>query len=372
MPALLLGLALTAYLLFEPFHDQILAELHIGFFAVNIITIGFLVKYNQNRPLFFVLTLVLCHISINYFKHLHGVIYYTSPDYLNLTFLAASGFLFFYFLPNRPLSSKDTINFLIIIAAAMTLAELLNRHGISLDYSLFDYMPHGLQMTGFILFTLFIIIQLFHSSIKDEILTTTLLFATINIMLGFYFSNEPSAQTAFFLNASLTICYGTIRSIRYDIRKDVVTGLDNGNSFLKAAEKFPLKYGLGIICIDDYKHLAQIFKKSGINELAVMITQKIRQSEPEALLYRYRVDEFIIVFPQAEKGTSFERVDNIRRNIAAAEFILSGRKKPLKLTVSCSVADKKRSDANVLEVFYRAGNILQKTYKFTQNVTSKA
>ena len=48
------------------------------------------------------------------------------------------------------------------------------------------------------------------------------------------------------------------------------------------------------------------------------------------------------------------------------------RKKPIKLTVSCAVSEKKRSDANSVEVLVRAHKALQKTYKFTQNVTSKA
>ena len=134
------------------------------------------------------------------------------------------------------------------------------------------------------------------------------------------------------------------------------------------------KYGLkaAIVCIDDYKHLAQIFKKSGIDEIVVMIAKKICELEPDAHVYRCGADEFIVIFPAAEKGASFARVDNIRRTVAASEFLLSGRKKALKLTVSCSVADKKRSDADIFEVFMRARKILQKTYKFTQNITSQA
>jgi len=94
--------------------------------------------------------------------------------------------------------------------------------------------------------------------------------------------------------------------------------------------------------------------------------------EPDALLYRCTPDEFIIIFPNAEKGTSFQRVDEIRRQIAASEFILNRIKRPLKITVSCSVAEKKRSDGNIGDVFIRAHRVLQKTYKFTQNITSRA
>lgn len=191
-------------------------------------------------------------------------------------------------------------------------------------------------------------------------------------MLGFYLSDRPSPLALFFFTAALTVLCGIIHSLLYAARKDVVTGLDNGNSFIRAQASLPLKYGLGIVCIDDYKHLAQIFKKSGIDEIVVMIAKKICELEPDAHVYRCGADEFIVIFPAAEKGASFARVDNIRRTVAASEFLLSGRKKALKLTVSCSVADKKRSDADVFEVFMRARKILQKTYKFTQNITSQA
>ena len=103
-----------------------------------------------------------------------------------------------------------------------------------------------------------------------------------------------------------------------------------------------------------------------------MISKKITETEPEAMLYRCTPDEFVILFPNAEKGTSFNRLDEIRRRIAASEFMLNKVKRPLKITVSCSIADKKRSDGNVSDVFIRAHRILQKTYKFTQNITSQA
>ena len=108
------------------------------------------------------------------------------------------------------------------------------------------------------------------------------------------------------------------------------------------------------------------------NPTCDLVAKKICELEPDAHVYRCGADEFIVIFPAAEKGASFARVDNIRRTVAASEFLLSGRKKALKLTVSCSVADKKRSDADVFEVFMRARKILQKTYKFTQNITSQA
>jgi len=372
LPAFFLCVALIFYFSLEPFDKSVLQFFHLGFFAVNFITICLLVYFNQSRPLFYILVMMLSYMLINYLKYQHGIIYYLTPGYFNLAFFAVAGLLFFYFLPNRRLCNKETVGFILIILAAFSLGEQMGNQNISIDFSFSRCMGCGLQSFAFALFFTAVVIMMFNSSVTDEILTTALFFATVSIMLGFYFSLRPSSLVIFFFNAAFTVAAGTAHSIYYSRRKDIVTGLDNGNSFIAASPKFPLKYGLGIICIDDYKHLAQIFKKSVVNELLIMVSRKIREQEPESLLYRCGSDEFVIIFPQAEKGTSFTRLDEIRRSIAAAEFMLSSRKKPLKITVSCSIAEKKRSDADVFEVFIRARRILQKTYKFTQNITSKA
>lgn len=372
LPAFLLCAVLGVFFVLSPFSVEMLHFFHIGFFIANLVSIGFLIRYNQNRPLFFIVVLLLVYCLINYMKYVHGVIYYLTPDYLNLSFLAALGLLYFYFLPNRPLFSNDTLNFLLVVFAGVSLGEYLSEYQIAVNLTFFLCTGCGLQNFALAVYGAVLVIMMVYASIKDDILNSALFFAAISIVMGFYFSNDVFLFSMFFFNAAVTCCYGVIYSIYYSRNKDVITGLDNGNAFINDVKKFPIKYGLGIICIDDYKHLAQAFKKNGINELTIMISHKVKEIEPETMLYRCSFDEFVIVFPQAEKGTSFERLDNIRRQIAAAEFVLNNRKKPLKVTVSCSIAEKKRSDADVFEVFVRARRTLQKTYKFTQNITSQA
>lgn len=369
--ALLLG-AVCFYMLFETLNESMQNILHSAFWIINLLSISLLIKFNRNRPLFFIIIITLAYSAVNYLKYTHGIIYYLTPAYLNLAFFTAAGLLFFYFLPNRPLFSADTLNFLIIIFAAVSLTESLSASQIKLDFSPLINFGCGLQIFGLSVFWIIVSVMLFFASLKDNILDTSLAYATVNVMIGFYFSAQPSALSLFFATASLTVLCGICRHLFFIARKDTATGLGNGRSFIVDAAKLPLKYGLGIICIDDYKHLLQAFRKGGINDIVLMISKKITETEPEAMLYRCTPDEFVILFPNAEKGTSFNRLDEIRRRIAASEFMLNKVKRPLKITVSCSIADKKRSDANVSDVFIRAHRILQKTYKFTQNITSQA
>ena len=286
LPVLLLGTALGAYFMLAPFGEEAQRFLHVGFFLSCAASAGILIYFNRNRPLFFVLVLLIAYCLINYLKFAHGIIYNLTADYYNLCFLTAVCFLFFYFLPNRPLFSFDTVNFLIVVFAALALGEQLGRYRVGIDFSAFFCNGCGLQTFGLALFLSVLIIMLVHSSIRDEILTTSLFFATVSVMLGFYLSDRPSPLALFFFTAALTVLCGIIHSLLYAARKDVVTGLDNGNSFIRAQASLPLKYGLGIVCIDDYKHLAQIFKKSGIDEIVVMIAKKICELEPDAHVYR--------------------------------------------------------------------------------------
>lgn len=371
LPAALLLTAVCGYMLFEPLDNAVQNFFHAAFYFFNLAGVLLLARANRNRPLFFVIVMTLAYMTVNWLKYNHGVIYYLTPAYYNLVFFTATGLLFFYFLPNRPLLSADTVNFLIIIFAAVSLGESLSASEIKLDFSPFINFGCGLQIFDLSVFWIMISVMLLHASIKDTILEVSMAFAVVEIMAGFYFSDRPDILSLFFAAASLTIFSGIVRHLFFIARKDPATGLGKGRAFIAAASRLPHKYGLGIICIDDYKHLRQAFRKSGLNDIVLMISKKIRALEPDAMLFRCTPDEFVIIFPNAEKETSFKRLDEIRRQIAAAEFVLPRIKRPLKITVSCSITEKKRSD-KVSDVFIRAHRILQKTYKFTQNITSQA
>ena len=172
--------------------------------------------------------------------------------------------------------------------------------------------------------------------------------------------------------SSLTILIGTIKYINFSIYYDRQTGLSNRRTYIKDSSKFPLKYSLAIICLDNYKHLYKILGKNKSHKLLQMLVMRLTELEPENPIYRYSADEFIIVFKNDNLKQSFEKLDNIRREIAASEFMFSQQRKGLKITISGCVSEKKRSDANSSEVLARAYHTLQKTYQFTQNLISKA
>lgn len=79
------------------------------------------------------------------------------------------------------------------------------------------------------------------------------------------------------------------------------------------------------------------------------------------------------MYKNLDKKESFERLETIRRAVASASFVYHPRRKPIKLTVSAAVSEKKRSDANSFEVLVRAlQGSLPKPRSFSHNVTSQA
>lgn len=198
-----------------------------------------------------------------------------------------------------------------------------------------------------------------------------LFFAYLNIILGLFYSSSASGLSLFFSTGICTLLLTTCIDIYTQIYKDELTYLDSRNAYVAHTKKLLHKYCVCIISIDDYDKLSSIGKKNR-NLITQMIAERIVELEKEAHIYRYTPDEFILIFNNLDKKESFARLEEIRRSIASALFQYNKRRKALRLTVSASVSEKKRSDANSYEVLLRAEKILQKTKAFSQNVTSQA
>ena len=328
--------------------------------------------FDSRKPVFFILITVLSYILINYVKKNGGESYQSSAEYLNLCFFLPLNLTIFYFLPGGKLLRKENVWLLLSVFAQFAVAEKLSAAGLAPAWNFDDTPSSGLNSLSLIFFALMLCAFFIRASISGSIVDTALFFAGFEIFLGFYYSLLPSALTIFFAAAMLSIAVAVVQDIYYSTYRDVLTGLAGRNAFIINAKNFPLKYSVGIVCIDDYEKLGQVFGRMGQNALTKMIAARITETEFENQVYRYTPDEFVIIFKKEDKNEGFDRLEKIRRAVASAEFMLGRRKKPIKLTVSCAVSEKKRSDANSVEVLVRAHKALQKTYKFTQNVTSKA
>lgn len=326
-----------------------------------------LLYFNQNRPVFLILCAVLSYLLINFLKNKYGTAYADNAGFQNLCFFAPINFALFAFWPNGRLMNRHNILLLLLIFIQYTLAEQLSRHAISLN---FQSQQHG--SLSLWLFALTITAAFFRMTVSGTIINYALFFSLLNFFCGFYYAESAPALTIFFAAGMLTLTTAIIQTLYNETYKDSLTGLASRNSYIIQTKDFPLKYSIGLISIDDFDKLGQNFGRRNQSILTKLIAARITELENPDSIYRYSPDEFVIVFKNLDKNESFERLEAIRRAVASSSFSFSPRRKPLKLTISASISEKKRSDANSFEVLVRARKVLQKTRAFSHNVTSQA
>lgn len=371
IPALIFGFGILSFLIRDTITPASLITLHSSFYILSFTSFLILLYFNQSKPAFFISIMILSYILINILKIISPQNYFNSPTFINLSLLVPLNLLVFYFLPKRKLLNKINVYILLILFAQYSLCEKLDTQNISLSINFLNFVPQlsGLSMIIFIA----VLISFFTKmTISGNILDYNLFFVTLNILCGFYYASNSTALTIFFSSASLTIILAIIQDIYYCTYKDTLTGLASRDAYMINSKDFPLKYSIGIISIDDYSLYNKKFGRFGSEALIKMIANKITETEAEAQIYRYSDDEFVLIFKNEDKNSSFEKIERIRRAIAASGFMLKSYRKPIRLTVSASISEKKRSDSNSVEVLSRTRKALQKTKEFSQNVTTKA
>ncbi len=371
IPAFIFALATFTFFITEQFEYSTSLTVHTLFYLGILICFSVLLFYNLSKPIFFILCMVLSYIIINYLKLKYGEEYISEAAYQNLCFLAPLNFIIFYFLPNSPLLKIRSVQILLAVFAQYALAEYLSRNSIILNFD--SSVNTSLSGIAFWLFCGMLLTGFIKSTQSGSIMDYALFFAELNLTLGFYFSNSSTALSLFFFCAILSIAIALGLDIYQKTYKDSLTGLDSRNAFIIHSKNFPLKYSVGIISIDNYENIGKSFGHRAQQNITRLIAGKIVElSNPDENIYHYNNDEFVILYKKLDKNETYERLETIRRAIASAVFEYNPHRIPIKITISASVSEKKRSDGNSFEVLVRAHKALEKTRSFSHNVTSKA
>lgn len=372
IPAVLFACALMYFYAGGTSETNLLQTFHVTFFALVFTTFITLLYFNRSKPAFFLLTLTVSYVCINHLKILNGDTYQTSAAYINLCLFVPLNLGILFFLPERRLLTGTNVYILLILFAELSVNEFLSRGNIKLNICLGDGHFAGLSALGLLAYLPVLAAAFYKISRDGPILEYTLFFAILSTLFGFFYSDSAAALTVFYGMAALSILIAVAREIYYRTYKDTLTGLPGRYAFVINSQNFPLKYSLALISIDGYERWLNIFGRRDRDNLVRMIVMRIAEDEDENNIYRYNEDELIIVFKNEGKKDIAERTEQIRRSIASAEFMISKRKKAVKITVSTCISEKKRSDANSLEVVYRTRKALQKANEFSHNVSTSA
>lgn len=366
VPAMIFAVGLLWFLAAGGFDFGIAGIFHWFFYGLGLFNLLVLLNFNRGKPLFFTIIIILSYVLLNYFKQRFGADFASTVWYRDLEVLVPLNLLVFYWLGNRHFFGRTSLWMLLGIISQYTIVEFLGRYDFSVSF-----VWHDINLPSVVAFVALTGCALFYAVKDGRFADYGILFASLSIWSGFYNAAEASGLSIFFFMAQFELSISLIYTLIHNHYYDETTGFFSRNSYLLQSRHFPLKYSLGIISIDNYDKLATTLGHNKMNRIIVMLAGILEDMNPEDHIYRYGNDEFIVIYKRLDKKEAFKHLDDIRRNIAGVAFEYAQGKKPLKLTVSCSVAEKKRSDSGAVEVLVRADKALRQTLKFSHNVTSQ-
>lgn len=370
LPAFLLLSGLLAFYSGNPYNQTMPLLLHYLFLFITSATIGLLYIANQSKPLFSLCIGLVCYIVINRLKIEYGEAFISSSEFQCLCFLLPLNFVFLYFLPQSKLNAKRNIYLLF----ALLFQAIIAQHFCDLIKSVphIDITVETIPLWSCAIWAAILATLAISISFKNTIINTGLFYADASLFMGIIYAGSQSGLTTFFLGFSLILLCVTILDLYNRYHYDYLEHVGSKTSYLaNANSKFPFKYTIALFSIDNRDKLQQIIGKEKIKNLEQLVVNSIIDMPYKLTLYRHTEDELIMVFKNEDARHTKEYADNIRHNIAASEFILTGDKN-LKITISVCVSEKTRKDRNAFEVIDRAHNALQKSYRYNCNVTTVA
>lgn len=345
-------------------HGKIL--LHAGFYFLCLADLILLLYFNRSKSLFFMVVVFLAYIGINYLKNSFETDFMQTVWYKNLRVFLPVNLLFFYIDSGKRFLSRRSLVTVLVLMLEFSIFEFLGRAEISLSF-----MWRGIDAVSSFFFAVLMLTALTNAVKNGGLYDYSVLFAVFCIAFGLCFSPSASGLCLFFFMAQLFLTVFVAYTLLYNRYYDASTGFYSRSSYLLHAKNFPLKYSLGLFCIDSYDKITATIGQKNAENVAKMVASVLENEVPEDNIYRYAPDQFIVIYKKLDKKETFNRLDEIRRLVAGLGFEYSASQRPLKLTLSCSVAERKRSDAGAVEVLLRADKAMRKTLQFSHNVTSQ-
>lgn len=364
IPALILAFCVWFNYALQPFNPSELSFLHLMFYLIVFGTVIFLLSIDQQKPMLITAWILGTYITLNRlgWPVMRG--WHFNVGLILLFIATPLNALWFEIMAEGKLLSGKNFNVMLFVLAQAVVIEQIVRLDVLWTNEYLYYIGCGVWL-------LVLMILLTRMSINGGIESVAYIYAFIALFLAFN-SQRETAFVLYFFASVLILFAGMIHQYIYSLFRDPLTGVMSARAYgWKAAGKFPLKYSLGIVCLDNYQQLQKAFGLNRINKLTQMIINVIKSTLPNSLIFRYDSDEFILIFPNEDKKQGYEYLETARRAVAGSTFVIN-RDTKLKVTVSAGISEKKRSDADADVVLRRTREAVRRAYKFTQNMTSKA
>lgn len=372
LPIFLIGAFFVYFFSVSDFSEENYQTIHASFIGSIFLTMVIMGSFKVLSSVVQASVIYVSYLVINSLRYTYGEDYVFSSGYNIWSALILPNLALAYFIFSKQRYYKYWSLFYIFLFLQTALIEKLQNHSIDAD-SYYFYKHIGMfNYPALCVAILCIIALLVHYIGKGKRLGATTLFTTIAVFMGIYYSDNLLAFSLFFLGAGLILLISSIDYVLYIRRRDEELDIDNYKEYSRVADsKYPLKYSISLMYIDEYERLKKRFGYRKMLLLKKMFLERIRSVNVDVMIYNYKPDALILAFTNMNATESFEKAENIRRSIAKSIFVFNENNN-LQLTVSQCISEKKRSDANSMAVLVRAEESLQKACKFTRNITVKA
>lgn len=348
--------------------NQIMYSFFIGLSCVEIFVLYFT---NRSKLFFSFLLGLMALLFLNWLKKINGGELIHCAQYIWLGFLLPLNFMFFYFL--SPQNWKSNYGFFIFLLILMQMALIEHIDGLFLKLPDDLVLGKEILLWNIFVWLIFFSVLVIHMSIKNTLINIGLFYAELAFFLSFIYADDASAVAIFSLTFVVIIFGVTLVDIYSQYKYDVLDNVYSYDAYLShTAGKFPFKYTVGVFSLDNReKILEQIGHKKTLILEQMLIDKLISEIPEDTKIYRYKENEFLMVFKNEDARHTYEYCDNIRRSVAASEFVLIS-KKSLKVTISICVSEKTRKYIDARVVAERGHNGLQKGGRFNNNIVTKA
>ncbi len=369
-PACFLALGIIYFYSYYPYESLTNTYLHIVFYALSAIALPALFFLNNSKLFLTLITGIFSYLLLNNIKIITGENFVSSFQYIWLCFLWPLNLALFYFF--APAKLKKMRNFYLFVFMLAETAFVSKFGDIILQVPYLSWTVGIMPVWAVILWISVLFVILISISIHNTIINIGLFYAGTAIFLGLIYANSASACTTFFMIFSLILCVSMILDLRFLYCYDHLSDVGSYQSYLnQARKKFPFKYTIGLLCIDNREKVLQKTNQQKLKGLEQAIVDKIKEFPYEIEIFRHKQNELILVFKNETAKHVIDYADEIRRSIAGTEFVFYN-KETLKITVSICVSEKTRKDLDAAEVINRAHITLQKANALNNNICMKA
>ena len=373
-PAIMVCAFILYFFSISEFSDETYHSIHFAFLITAGLSFIFAVILRVPAVAMSALVIYISYLIINNQRYGYGEDYIFSAGYniwciLLLPNLLISGYVF-----SEQKKHKYWSWFFVFILVQTAVLERFQTQSIDADSSIFYKHIGQLNYPAFYLGLLCLLILFVKQILKGKILNAATFFISVVIFLSLYYSDNLFAFSLFFLAAAVVELLTVLYYSYYVQYKDEEIDMPNLTAFYKEADnprKYPLKYSIALMYIDEYDRLLKRFGEAKTLILKKMFLTRIKKVKPNVLIYNYKPDALILAFKNYNAAECFDIAEDIRRLSAKSIFVFN-ENNHLQLTVSQCVSEKKRSDAGAEMVLERAEENLKKACKFTHNITVKA